>query len=149
MNIPNAVPSTESTGRIVRTFSDGIPILWTLVPELPGDSERRASPWLTVVSWVYDGSSRDGMPDDVTNAQMLKLEGALGQIERPGACREAYRRIGRNLREFAFYVSNRDQFLGELNEHLARHPQYPIEIKFFEDPLWSDFEELVHDLGLA
>ena len=89
------------------------------------------------------------MPDTATNAGMLELENALGRIERPGGCYEAYRRIGRDLREFVFHISDRDQFLSELNQQLAGHPQYPIEIKFFEDPLWSDVQELIDDLGLS
>jgi hypothetical protein len=149
VNTQSTAPSTERAGKIVQTVLDGVPILWTLVPELPDEQVRRATPWLTVVSWVYDGSSKNGMPDGAIEAQMQDLEGAITQIERPGVCHEAYRRIGRDLREFVFYISDRDQFLEELNERLARHPRYPIEIKFFEDPLWSDFKQLIDDLSLA
>lgn len=148
MNAPNTASAAERTGKIVRTLSEGVPVLWTLVPELPSYEQRNASPWLTVVSWAYDGSTRNGMPDDETNAEMLGLEDVLAEIERPGVCHEAYRRIGCGLREFVFYISDRDQFLGELNERLVRHPQYPIEVKFFDDPVWSDFQKLIVDLGL-
>ena|ERR1700761_6977638 len=135
-------------GIVVETQSDGQRVLWTLVPELPDEAQRLASPWLTVIGWAYDGSSRHGMPDDETNGQMLQLENALGLIERPGFCHEAYRRIGEGLREFVFHVADRDQFLRALNERLETHPRYPIEIKFFSDPAWSDLRQLIEDLGL-
>jgi len=78
---------------------------------------------------------------------MQRLEVVLGEIARPAFCFEAYRRVGHGLREFVFYVADRDQFLAELNEHLASHPRYPLDIKFYEDESWSDFQRLIDDLS--
>jgi hypothetical protein len=64
-------------------------------------------------------------------------------------CFEAYRRIGNGLREFIYYVSNCESFMQELNRKLESHPTYPIEIKFYDDEQWSDFAELIDDLGEA
>ncbi len=139
--------ASKTPGQIVRTLKDGLPILWTYVPEMPSEIERNVAPWLAVVSWVYDGSDNNGMPDSEGNAEMQRLDGVLGQIERPSFCFEAYRRVGSGLREFVFYIADRDQFLVELNAHLASHPRYPLEIKFYEDESWSDFRRLIDDLS--
>ena len=143
------VTASKTSGRVVRTLKDGLPILWTYVPEMPSEDDRISSPWLAVVSWAYDGSGNNGMPNSEDNEAMQRLEGALGLIERPEFCFEAYRRVGNGLREFALYIADRDQFLAELNEHLADHPGYPLEIKFCEDESWSDFQCLIEDLASA
>lgn len=141
--------SAESTGRIVRTEKDGVAILWTYVPEMPEEADRLSRPWLTVLSWSYDGSTNNGMPDASTNEAMRGLDEALGSIEKPNFCGEAYRRVGDNLREFVFYVAERESFMGALNEALADHPRYPLEIKFYEDGDWSDFRKLIEDFSDA
>ncbi|MCK6395614.1 DUF695 domain-containing protein [Zoogloea sp.] len=140
---------TTPSGRIVRTEKDGLPILWTYVPEMPEEDARRATPWLTVVRWEYDGSGNNGMPSAAENQQMLQLEGALAQIERPEFYIEAYRRVGAGLREYVFYIADRDRFLKEFNSHVAGHPRHPIEIKFYEDEAWSELRDLIDDFSAA
>ena len=137
--IPNA------SGRIVRTWKDGHRILWTYVPELPAQEARRAMPWLTVVRWEYDGSRHEGMPTPEENQHMLMLDEVLGKIERPEFCLEAYRRIGLGVREFVFYVVDRDQFIEEFNNRVANDRRYPITIKFYEDEEWSELWRLIDD----
>jgi len=103
-------------------------------------------PWLTVVRWEYDGSSNKGMPGSEENEHMLLLEAILGKIERPEFCYEAYRRIGAGVREFVYYVANRDQFLEEFNGYAAEEPRYPISITFYKDEAWSELQDLIDDL---
>lgn len=134
-------------GRIVRTYKNGLPILWTFVPEMPDEAMRRALPWMVVVSWNYDGTERNGMPSPDVNEKMKRLEQALTELERPMFCFEAYRRIGIGLREFIYYVSNCESFMEELNRKLENHPTYPIAIEFYDDEHWSDFGKLIDDLG--
>lgn len=102
---------------------------------------------MVVISWAYDGSQKDGMPDSGVNESMMALDAVLGEIERPMFCFEAYRRVGNGLREFVFYVVNCDSFMGELNRKLESHARYPIDIKFYDDENWSDFQQLLDDLG--
>jgi hypothetical protein len=141
--------SSEPTGRIVKTLKDGLPILWTYVPEMPVDEVRIALPWLTVVRWLYDGSGTNGMPCAEENERMLMLEAVLGKSERATSCVEAYRRVGAGLREFVFYIADREMFLAEFNKHVAAHPTYSIEIKFYKDEGWSEFQELIDDFSAA
>lgn len=142
------ISNKDVCGLIVRTTnSDGLPIIWTFVPELPADASRSALPWLTVIRWEYNGSENNGMPNTDDNQLMLMLEAALVKIERPDFCVEAYRRIGAALREFVYYIRCREQFLDEFNAHVADNPRYPIEIKFYKDENWSELQELIADLG--
>lgn len=87
------------------------------------------------------------MPDTASNEGMMALEDVLGEIERPGFCFEAYRRIGGGLREFVFYIANQAESMTELNDRLEKHPRSPIEIAFYRDDDRSDFQKLVGDLG--
>lgn len=135
------------SGRIVQTLKEGLPILWSYVPEMPALSEQRSMPWLTVIRWPYDGTANNGMPLPNDNQQMLALDGALGKLEKPGFCIEAYRHIGAGLREFVFYIADRDKFLEAFNHQVANHPRYPIEIKFYLDENWSDLQKLINDFG--
>ncbi len=138
--------NSEVRGRIVRTYKDRLPILWTYVPELPNESSRRALPWLTVVRWEYDGSENNGMPLTDENQRIQMLEAALLNIERPKNCVEAYRRIGAGIREFVYYIVDREIFLEEFNHYVAGDPRYPIEIKFYMDEDWSELRDLIKDL---
>jgi hypothetical protein len=139
--------SSKPRGRIVSTEKDGKPILWTYVPEMPCEDERLACPWLTVLRWQYDGSENNGMPDEEANRGMLAIDDALGTMERPKYCTEVYRRVGNGLREFVLYISDQELFLTSLNKTLADHPRFPIEIKFYEDKDWSDFQKLIDDFS--
>jgi hypothetical protein len=136
---------SEVSGRIVRTWKDEHRILWTYVPELPARDARRALPWLTVLRWEYDGSGCEGMPTAEENQHMLMLDAALQKVERPEFCVEAYRRIGAGLREFVFYIADRDKFLQEFNNCVGQDRRYPITIKFYKDEEWSELRDLIDD----
>lgn len=106
-------------------------------------------PLLTLVRWEYDGSSNEGMPDSEENARMLTLEAVLENIERPGFCYEAYRRIGAGVREYAYYVADCDKFLQEFNQYAELNPRYPISITFYKDDVWSDLQDLIDGFETA
>lgn len=140
---------SETLGRIVQTWKDGLRILWTYVPEMPARDARSAMPWLTIVRWEYDGSGNEGMPSVDETRHMLMLEATLGKIEHPAFCLEGYRRIGAGVREFVYYISDRDRFLQEFNSCAAKDSRYPITIKFYEDEAWSELQNLIDDFKTA
>jgi hypothetical protein len=134
----------QEVGLIGRTFEDGLPVVYRLVDELPTESARAALPWLTVISWSYDGSSHNGMPAMSVNDAMVRLERAMeNALLRDGVARHAYSRTGNGLKEFVYYVSDRDEFIAALNDALSSHSKYPIEITFYHDPEWKDFRDLL------
>lgn len=123
---------------------DGKPIIYKLISKLPDESQREAMPWLTVVSWKYDGSNNNGLPSEEDNKQMIKLEDGLETIEgRKSIFLDVYTATGNNLKEFVFYISDREIFMRNFNKALTGHSAYPIEINFYKDQSWDDLKKLL------
>ena len=85
------------------------------------------------------------MPTAEANEHMSMLDEVVSKIERPDSCVEAYRRIGAGLREFVFYIADREKFLDEFNEGVAQDRRYPITIKFYQDEEWSELRDLIDE----
>ena len=135
----------DELGVIGRTTEDGLPVIYRLVDELPGEADREHFAWLTVISWRYGREARNGMPPTAVNEQMIALELEIDKVEAASLCRHAYSRTGNGLKEFAYYITNRDLFMAAFNDALRNHPRYPIEIGFYEDRELTDFQK-VRDL---
>ena len=133
----------QEKGIIGEIQEDGLPVIYRLVDELPDQDIRASYSWLTVVSWKYDGLDRNGMPPEGTNQRMIALEHAIDALEETELCRHAYSRTGNHLKELVYYISSREQFMEALNSALAHHPPYPIEINFYDDTEWEDFQKLL------
>lgn len=133
----------EEKGIVGKYEEDGLPVIVSFVDELPATQIRNRYPWLTVVSWRYDGADRNGMPPERTNEKMLSLQWAIDEsLVETDLCLHAYSRTGNNLKELVYYVRDRDEFMSHFNTALAGHPRYPIEINFYEDLEWKDFQQL-------
>lgn len=79
---------------------------------------------------------------------MIELEDILEELfETNSFAERAYSRTGNNLKEFVFYISNRYLFLNKFNDMAKGKPRFPIEIKFYDDPSWSDYESLIKDFS--
>jgi hypothetical protein len=135
-------PKTVSLGR---TVEDSKPVLYKLlVGALPVAAVVEKLPWLTIISWDYDGSEHNGMPPEAVNEQMMALEETISaQLERDGFLIQTYSRTGNNLKEFYYYINDRDRFIEAFNAALADHERYPIEITFYQDPKWQDLQEVL------
>lgn len=137
----------QEAGLIARAFENDLPVIFKLVDDLPDESIRASFPWLTVVSWKYDGSQNNGMPAQSVNDKMIKLEQAIESSSALGElAKHAYSRTGNGLKEFAYYVADRDEFLAAFNDSLSGHPRYPIEIEFFRDEEWEDFRRILQGI---
>ncbi len=129
----------EPMGVIGRSHKDGFPVIWKFVNQEPSVDTREALPWLTVISWEYDGSANNGMPLTAINERMVQLEDAINnEVVGTGFCEHAISKTGSNLKELIYYIHERDSFLARLNVALRSHEQYPIEIAFYEDPDWKE-----------
>lgn len=134
----------QEGGIIGRTFEDNLPVIFKLVDEFPDQVTRAALPWLTVISWKYDGSSTNGMPSEGANEAMVMLEqGIEDSLLREGFMQHAYSRTGNGLKQLVYYIADRDEFMAAFNDALADHPRYPIEINFYYDSEWEDFRKLL------
>lgn len=140
----SAPVEAEETGIIARYYEDELPVVLAFVNEFPDQSVRSKYSWLTVISWKYDGNENNGMPLDEVNQAMIRLEKTIeDKIEPEGYCLHAYSRTGNNLKELVYYIENRDEFLKAFNDALKDHPRYPIEINFYEDKKWEDFQRIL------
>ncbi|HFD12118.1 MAG TPA: DUF695 domain-containing protein [Crenotrichaceae bacterium] len=140
----------QAKGIIGKVVEDGKPVIYKFVNEIPSSEIQDKLPLLTVISWKYEGSQRNGMPEQSDNQRMIKLEDAIEDgVESNGACRHAYSRTGNNLKELVYYIHNRDEFLETLNQTLSNHTRYPIDISFYEDKKWEDFQKLLNDFSGA
>lgn len=138
----------EAKGIIGRVYEDGAPVVYKFVNELPEDAVRAKLPWLTIISWKYDGSANNGMPLEDDNQKMITLEDSIkDNIENDGVLRHAYSRTGNNLKELVYYIHDQEQFLESFNKTLSGHPSYPIEVNFYQDAEWEDFKRLLSDFS--
>ena len=133
---------SDKLGIIGETTEDGLPVIYRLADELPEAAIRDRHPWLTVISWRFDRQVRNGMPPVAVNERMIALERAIDELEAGSLCRHAYSRTGNGLKEFAYYITDRDLFMVAFNDALRSHSRYPIDIEFFEDREWADFQRV-------
>ena len=133
---------SDDLGIVGEGEEEGLPVIYRLIDELPETATRNSLPWLTVISWRYDREARNGMPPVAINDRMIALERAIDEIEASSICRHAYSRTGNGLKEFAYYTTDRDRFMGAFNTAVRNHPRYPIEIDFYEDREWADFQKV-------
>jgi len=127
------ISSSDESGIIGELKEDGLAVVYKFVNELPAEEIREKYSWLTVVSWKYDGSQRNGMPSGDENSQMLTLEHELERMEEGEFCRHVYSRTGNNLKELVYYIQDRTHFIDEFNDAMSKHSRYPIEINFYEE----------------
>ena len=128
----------------------GKPVIYKFLSQLPNEKVKHSLPWLTVVSWKYDGSTNNGMPLPETNKSMISLEDALEKIQGEGLIYQSvYSATGNNLKEFVFYIADQEKFMQKFNVALSHEPVYPIEINFYEDKEWSDLSKLISDFSAA
>ena len=131
-------------GIIGKYTEDGAPVILKFVDELPAENIRDVYSWLTVISWKYDGQQNSGMPQENINLNMNALEEIIeGSLENKGVCKHAYSRTGNNLKELVYYTEDQEKFLTAFNHALANQPRYPIEINFYEDQSWEDFQRIL------
>ena len=131
---------SEAQGVIATVEVDGLPVIYRYVDEDPSDERRERLQWLTVISWSYDESVRNGMPPEDVNAAMVQLEDAISEgVESPGFCEHVVSKTGNGLKELIYYIHDRETFIARFNDALAGHPPYPIEIDWYHDPEWKEF----------
>ncbi len=127
---------------------NGKPVTYKILSHAPQDAVKKNMQWLLVISWKYDGTVQNGMPSAKERALMDQLETGLAKIVGHTTTHlDIYSATGNNHKERMFYVSDRKQFMEQFNQALKGHPQYPIQIRFYQDEKWSDLESLQKRFG--
>jgi len=140
----NVKSNQKEKGVIGRYYEDGYPIIVKFINELPGRDTMSKLPFLTIISWKYNGNDNDGMPPTNVNKRMMRLESALqNSLKTNSLFKHAYSRTGNNLKEYAYYTTSQDDFLNMINKTLEEHDRYPIGINFYQDKEWTDFKKLM------
>lgn len=139
--------NAEEKGVIAKAYENDSPVIYTFVEQMPSEQVRHQLPWLTVISWTYDGSTTNGMPLETDNAGMMRLEDVIeDNIENDGVLRHSYSRTGNNLKELVYYIHDQNLFLAAFNSALESHPKYPIKITFYKDEKWEEFQRLLNKI---
>jgi len=139
----------EGTWSLGEAKVQGKPVVYKFTNDTPSPKTKALMPWLTIISWKYDGSSNNGMPPKNINKLMIKLEDGLESIKGRGSLyMDVSTETGNNLKEFVFYISDREKFIANLNAALKGHPAYPIEITFYEDKEWTELAKLQSDFSV-
>jgi hypothetical protein len=99
--------------------------------------------WAVIIQWTYGGKQ---MPSPEVNEAQLAFEAALDPLASSGHSELVHVSTGLGLKEWIFYARTREEFMDELNELLAGHPRYPLDIEFEEDPAWEVWEDAIKDL---
>lgn len=93
-----------------------------------------------VIRWPYE--SENGMPPSDVNQQQLAFEAALDPLSGENEISELVQVFtGMGTKEWTYYARNRERFMSHLNQLLAGHPRYPLEIEFYDDPAWEMWDE--------
>lgn len=144
---PERTESEEKTVLIGTFYENDLPVIMKLTSELPEQKVISRLPFLTIISWNYDGGENNGMPPSEVNKRMMILEDAIeDSMNSTSLFTHVYSRTGNNLKEFAYYSTSQKDFMEILNQTLEKHETYPIEIKFYPDKEWTDLKKVMSEL---
>ena len=136
----------QDTWALAQSSEQGTPVIWKILVDPPSFDIRIRYPWLTVISWKYRGADT-GMPSEEENVRMMALEGVLQSgLEAEAVAMQFATRTGNRLKEFRYYSTERNVFIGRLNDVLRTPERYPIEIEFYHDPEWQNQANLISEI---
>ncbi|OZI47421.1 hypothetical protein CEK29_01350 [Bordetella genomosp. 5] len=121
---------------------DGQPLIVRSRSALPDEADRHVFDKLIIVSWSYTANDV-GMPQDEDNQQTIQFEDAIDeslQDQDVGYLTGCI--TGNGKKEWRYYARDVDAFMSRFNLGLAGHPEYPLEIRVFQDPDWAGLSEL-------
>lgn len=139
---------SPTQGYVGHYFKNGLPVTIDRINQLPSTEVRAQFPFLSIISWPYDGTGNKGMPSEEERQRMLALEEAIETaMEKNPMFIHAYSRTGNHLKELVYYSKYQEDFMSILSKALKNHENYPIDIRFYEDREWSDFRKMQNHIG--
>lgn len=88
---------------------------------------------LCAIEWRYPGEDQNGMPSAAARTAFDAFEDALAAIVDSQFSRLVMVTTGLNVREWAFYTSDRELFMKQFNHFMSGKARVPIKIAFFTD----------------
>lgn len=115
---------------------------------LPAAGIQQNLPILARISWKYNSSKSNGLPDKEEESKMVILEKVIqNNIIRDDFCFPSYNRTGNGLKGFTYYIKSADDFLEALTDAAEDQPPFPIDINFYDDPEWKDLKSFISDFS--
>lgn len=122
---------------------DGQPLIVRSRSMLPSLPDRAIYKHLIVISWQYS-ANEFGMPLPGDNERTVQFEAAVEvALERRGVGVQAACITGQGMKEWRYYTYDPEEFMTNLNQALAGHSVYPIELRMFQDPDWNALSEVL------
>lgn len=90
-----------------------------------------------VVTW-----RTSGFPDPALRDQFSTFERALGSLAFGLRSRLVASLISGDGKSWSFYCVSYVEFLQDLNDALAGHAKFPLQIQWRDDAAWSEYETL-------
>ena len=122
---------------------DGKPVIYRSLERVPENQKESDYPNLINIYWPYDVDANNGMPDPTTNDNQITFEDAIESLDQSGISHLMLVVTGNGRKEWIWYVKDVESWMNQLNEKLAGHDVYPIEIEIDQDPEWSTYHNFV------
>jgi hypothetical protein len=119
------------------------PLVFRGRQNVPADVVKSDSPTLLSIYWPYEPANDNGMPDEEINNAQVGFEDALEELDSPGVGFLMLVVTGNAQKEWHWYVSDVEVWMKNLNEMLADHPEYPIQIENSHEPDWALYHNFI------
>ena len=111
----------------------------------PATADVASHSTAVMTRWAYPERAGSAEPPEDEGRRMSNLEGALSALTAGnGFSFLMCAGTGLGSKDWVYYTRDANRFMQRLNELLAGHEPYPIEIEFFEDPSWKIWLDLRH-----
>lgn len=122
---------------------EGKPVIYRSMQNVPYGEKESDFPILINIYWPFEKDENNGMPDRSTNEKQIAFEDAIASLDVNGMSHLMLVVTGNGRKEWIWYVKNSNEWVGKLNELLAGHEVYPIQIEIEKDPEWSTYHNFV------
>ena len=120
---------------------DGQRTILRLLAIAPSPAEQKENAYLIMVKWPFEPTP-DGMPSSDEQDDMLAFEQAVADgSEQRRSGRLVLVITGANERQWRYYATDAEAFIQSVNQDLAGHPRYPLQIVYYQDPDWVGLHE--------
>ncbi|OOF24070.1 hypothetical protein BZJ19_11910 [Salinivibrio proteolyticus] len=122
---------------------EGRPVIYRSMQSVPEGEKEADFPTLINIYWPFEKEENNGMPDQSTNDKQVAFEDAIAPLDVNGTSHLMLVVTGNGRKEWIWYVKDSKEWVGKLNELLAGHDVYPIQIEMENDPKWSTYHNFV------
>lgn len=144
--LPNPANASADPWLVAHGSSSGRPLILRMRQEIPAGIHFQDYPFQITIHWGYEDKSNNGLPVQAVLGRMNELEDQLDPLEGTENGFMVFSVTGDQRKEWIWYVRNKAAFIQKLNEALAGHERFPIEIFLADDPTWSAYFDLLQEI---